>query len=164
MDSKAFNIDRDYVAEVGRRSEAESARSLELLDAIEVTCGVLHAQADWMEREFQAVHDLVARINARPLPQMDANGSTVALLRKGQEHVAKIIESMALKRGFAERDPRLREGDGVIEAYDRAIEVAREYHNALDELIFAILESDADVSQQSATYSSADELLTALKR
>jgi hypothetical protein len=67
--------------------------------------------------------------------------------------------------GAALRDPLLRDDDGVVDAYDEAIEAVCDWHDALDVLADCVLEIEADHGGAgSPAFDSADDLIAALRR
>jgi thioesterase domain-containing protein len=164
MNPHAIRIDGDYVRQFGQGSVAEAARSLKLLNAIKVTCGALRAQTDSLISQAAGVHSVIDEINKQRLDGRLGDDATVDAFRRAQGFVERLLDRLESRREIAKRDPQLNEDDGVIEAFDAAIDAARDFHNALSELIFAILENDADISERGAVHDSADDLIAELNR
>lgn len=146
----------------------ESARSLELLRAIETTVDVNHMIADVFGqisgRITAAIEAVCLRPSDNPVSPVDADGSMRAAGEQALDAIEAVIERMSQKRRGTALDETLSEDDGVVESYDRVIEALTECHGLINELNWAIMEHDADRAPLSGKgpFKSAKDLLAAL--
>lgn len=147
---------------------SESARSLELLRAIEATVQVNELLAESFEqitnRFAQAVEKICGRDASAPNAAIDPDGAIQTSLETTLDTLALLVDCMKGERESAVRDDNLHSDDGVIESIDRAISSVTEAHSMLNELNWAVMEHDADRSPLSGKgpFRSAKELLAAL--
>jgi hypothetical protein len=138
-----------------------SARSLELLRAIDGTLSWLVRLTEnfYTDAKFavSATEDILSLPN-----QIDGDHEITGTLENAQAAVYEVYELLIRKRGFARSDKQLKLEDGVDTAFTEAIVAAAELHNVLNELRWALLEHDADLSPISRPYSDSGELLKAL--
>jgi hypothetical protein len=160
--------DADFLRRI-EQQVGEAGRRLEVLAAIEQTCGALRAGADLFRSESRRVHDLVARLNGLP-PDASAAiaaeaNAAAAAFRAAQSSARGALAIMRSKREDALRDPQLRDDDGVVDACDEAIEAVCDWHDALDVLADCVLEIEADHADAgSPAFESAEDLIAALRR
>lgn len=146
----------------------ESARSLELLRAIEVTVQVNELFTESFEhiahRLSMAVESICGRPADNPAEPIDSDGTIRASLETTLEVLCLIAGRMDVVRKSAVNDRELREDDGVVESFNKAIAAVIEAHAIINELNWAIMEHDADRSPLSGKgpFRSAKELLAAL--
>lgn len=158
------SINTDYVRAFVRRTEEEAARNLRALERIEATCGALRAMADFTRREARSTYDLAEMISAdRSHGSIDPEDLFSASSQRVQDMLAQAVRTLTKERDAAARNPALREDDGVVEAFDDLIVALREFHGTIGELIVAIMEHDADRSPRVGEFTSADDLIAALK-
>jgi hypothetical protein len=156
-------IDGDYVGQLGRGELSAASRTLDVLAAIDQTCGALRAETDAMRLHERRLHEVIGQINALPPgPELEP-AARLDVFRAAQALLEQAVESLQHRCEAASRAPELREDDGVVDAYEAAIAAARELHAAIGELVFAVLEHDADRSPAGPVFASADELIAALK-
>ena len=155
-----------YVAAFGRDLCEGTHRRLDLLNAIEETCGALRFQVDQVRGQIRDVMSLAERINRHAgTEQLDPSGDGVAIYERTQDGIAGYARELEVRRASAVRDPDLREDDEVVEAFDEMIAAEHELHGAIGDLIVAITEHDADRSPKvGEPVASADELFTLLRR
>lgn len=145
---------REFSADV----RVDAARSLELLRAIDSTVDWLSRVRAKLDIDIVFARATVDRVNAlSPVATLDDEGVTCAALEEGQEMIRELHDLFVAKRKSARRDPNLREDDGVVEAYDAAVDSAADLHDALETLRQCILEHDADCSRATCrTYAASD--------
>ncbi len=126
---------------------SEEARSLDLLRAIEETIDSLAWMRSRLDGDSELVESTIATINesAHVVIRLDADGSVCASLQEAQSVVEALHKDMAGRRDAACLAGELRENDGVIEAYDEAIDAAARLHNAINTVRWCIMEHDADL-------------------
>lgn len=159
--------DADFLRQI-EQQVGEAGRRLELLAAIEQTCGALRAHANFSRSEARRVRELAERLNGLPL---DASAALAAeaqaaadAFRAAQAVAQRVVAGMRVRREAAIHDPLLRDDDGVVDAYDEAIEAVCDWHDALGALADCVLEIEADHSgPRSPAFDSADELIAALR-
>lgn len=130
-------------------SQAATARSLDLLadirstiESMELTSGVLRA--------FEAFAvKACAKLAGAGCP-LDPNGVLDAVLEKASSEVHELYNSLIARRESARRDDRLKEEDGIEDAFTDAIAASADLHNAIEELRFLVAENDVDCEEHKA--------------
>lgn len=127
-------------------SQAATARSLDLLadikstiDSMELTTGVLRA--------FEAFALKACAKLAQAGCPLDPDGVLDAVLEKASSEVHGLYNSLIARRESARRDDRLKEEDGIEDAFTDAIAASADLHNVIEELRFLIAENDVDCEQ-----------------
>ncbi len=148
----------------------ESARSLELLRAIELTVQVnemLSESFEQISRRFTlAVEDICSRDPYTSKHHIDADSSIQASL----ETTLNILEQLKLRMISARRsavaDNELLHDDGVVESFDRVVLAISDAHSILNELNWAIMEHDAERAPLSneGPFKTAKELIAAITK
>lgn len=130
---------RDFSAGV----QAEAARSLEILRAIESTLA-------WLERltgQLRADVSFAEKVNAG-LEQIagviDPDNTIQDALQTAQLDVEELHSLLIAKRQHGRDDQRLTEEDGIEAAYTEAIAAAADLHNAINTMRWNIGEHDID--------------------
>ena len=143
-------------------AQAFAARNLELLAAIENTLDGLSADT----KLLRAIHDGYQEIQDRLAgikEPVDDSGRIQAALEKASAACARIYHDACKRHQSAKRDPQLRPGDGVAEAYGDFITALRDLHDTIEALREWIATHDAVLQPTTgAVYSSADDLFAAL--
>jgi cytochrome c556 len=168
MRSQHAYADADFLRRIEQQVD-EAGRRLEVLAAIEQTCGALRADADLFRSEARRVHDLASKLNALAPRDTAAIGAeaqaAAAVFRAAQDLAQRAVAYLRSSREAARRDPRLRDDDGVVDAYDEAIDAVCDWHDALDALADCVLEIEADhAGAGSPAFESADDLIAALRQ
>lgn len=148
----------------------DSARSLNLLRDIEVTVDV----NDALSEQFETMAER-CRTSAKTTCDKDgANDVNGAIDKDSRLHnvldetidvLDRLYDHMEAKCQAARRDPSLRPDDGVAESFDKVLAGIRDAQGALNELLWAVLEHDADSSPLSGKgpFRSVAALLDAIK-
>lgn len=140
---------RAKIRAFGQEIVAESARSLELLRAIDDTLDWLKKLTSGFEADSVFALEGLERIHATSSTdeQIDPEGSLVILLEQAQDSLKGLDEILIHKRQRGRDDPRLTEDDGIEAAYCDAIAACAELRNAVDALRWALLEHDASAAE-----------------
>lgn len=145
---------------------ATARRSLHLLRAIEETLGVLSDVVDDLrshEDRFRALAEVLWA--ARPaVREVDPEGVTEGELSQSQEVLRRLLTDYERRLTAARLDRSLCADDGIVGAYEEAIEAVRDLFDAIEEAKDAVREHDADATPTSdVAYTSAAELLARIK-
>lgn len=146
----------------------DSARSLDLLKAIDVTVQDNEALRETFQQISLQVPKLTEAICNRMVSSEDAtidnDGQIQSALETAMQHLRSISHHLGRRRAYAAADQNLRPDDGVIESFDAVIEAITDAHDALNEFNWAVMEHDADASPKSGEgpFKSAKELLESL--
>ena len=148
---------RNFTADV----QAETARSLELLRAIEGTLA-------WLERltcHLRADANFAVKANAgldQVVGVIDPDNSLHDALETAQQTVEALYDLLIVKRQYGRNDNQLTEDDGIESAYTDAIAQAADLQNAINTLRWNIGEHDIDavphVSDPSMVGSTPEEI------
>lgn len=145
----------------------DSARSLELLRAIEATVEVNTFLYDVLEQsavQFTTAIEAVCEPRGDRIDPVDADGSIQTMLETALDNLGQLSDTTKDKRISAVADKKLRNDDGVVETFDRLLAAIDEAHCLLNELNWAIIEHDAELSPLSGTgpFGSAEDVVKAL--
>lgn len=146
----------------------ESARSLELLRAIEITVQVNEMLSESFEQIARRFTQAVEAICGRKVDVTKGPIDADSTIRASLETTLDILNQLGLRiesgRRSALIDDDLRHDDGVVESFDRTISAISEAHAILNELNWAIMEHDADHAPLSGKgpFKTVDELLAAI--
>lgn len=147
----------------------DSARSLDLLRDIELTVEVNETLFEQFETIAERVKHATEAICAKPIPNdgemIDKDDNVHDTLGHTLDVLQRLHDLMVSKRQAANADHALRPDDGVVESFDQIIAGISHAHDAINELLWAILEHDADCSPLSGKgpFTSVDDLLAAIK-
>jgi hypothetical protein len=161
-----------FVTRVPREGERPSApeaigtRSLELLRAIERTMSNLSVEADLLRGVAQATAKVREGLMVRPPAQrIDPEGRIDAQFDSVLDKAAEIYADWKRRRQAALDDPALRDGDGVADAYQEAMDALRALHDETQALRDLVAEHDCDFDEVlPGTFTNADDLIAALDR
>lgn len=144
-----LHLDRDTLRDFGRRVVEEAGRELGLLDAIEATLdrlrfeekmfGALAEHADYIAERLYS-----AKSNGNPI---DPQGEMAQLFESAQSLADRYHQQLTHKRDVAKADSRLCDDDCIVDAFNNAIAVAADLHNAINRLRWAIGEHDANLEK-----------------
>lgn len=145
---------------------ADTARSLELLRAIESTLawlqrltGQLKADAIFAERTIAGLDTITDAIDPDDSIQLD--------LESAQVGIDELHQLLVAKRQSGRNDHRLTEDDGIEGAYTEAIEAAADLHNVINTLRWSIGEHDIDCTphqiREENLISDPDEIRASLR-
>lgn len=146
----------------------ESARSLELLRAIEKTVHLNTILTETFTRIAHYASRATEAICNREIEpdqaELDADGSVKAHIESAMGNLESLVSELRGAYHSAQADGELRIGDGVVESFEGVIAAIADAHNCLNELNWAIMEHDADRSPLSGKgpFRTVDELLAAL--
>lgn len=140
-----LDVERTELRDLIDGVRAETARSLDLLRAIESTLawlerltGTMSADAEYGEKVIAGLSDISGVI--------DTDGTICASLEEAQKGVEDLYNLLITKRQHARDDSQLTEDDGINGAYTEAIAAAADLHNIFNTLRWHIGEHDADAS------------------
>lgn len=146
----------------------QTARSLELLRAIETTVQVNQMLTEAFEQNNARLSAAIAEICSRqadqPQEPIDADSTIRASIEQTLDTTNSIVSRLKGARLSAVEDGDLCHEDGVVESFDLLINALVDAHEALNELNWAIMEHDADRSPVSGKgpFKSAKDLLATL--
>lgn len=109
----------------------DSARSLNLLRAIEVTVDVNTLLCEALERsarQFTVSIEAVCGPKNDRVDPIDADGSIQTMLETALDNLHKLSETTKRKRVAAVADKTLRNDDGVVETFDRLLTAVEDAH------------------------------------
>lgn len=145
-DMTRLDIERSELREFTAEVQAEAARNLDFLRAIESTLA-------WLERlnkQLQADAEFAERVN-EGLPSIegviDPDEAIQQALESAQTDVEKLYCLLIEKRGHGRNDSHLTLDDGIEDAYTQAIAQAADLHNAINTLRWSIGEHDIDADE-----------------
>lgn len=156
-----LDIERTELREFSAGVQADAARSLELLRAIESTLvwlerltGQLRTDAAFAEKVDAGLEKIIGVI--------DPDNSIQGALEATQQDVEKLYQVLIEKRHHGRNDHQLNEEDGIEDAYTDAIAQAAELQNAINTLRWNIGEHDTDALAQESdpakVFSSPEQL------
>lgn len=152
------------IRDFGGRVVTAASRDLVLLKKIDETIDALSLEASNLIGLCSFAEKATEHIRATtPHEVIDADGGIEKLLNAGQDALSEYRELLQAKRQSGANDKRLRPDDGIVAAYDESIEAVTNLHNSLDELRWAVMVHDADISPVSNnSFKSADDLFASL--
>lgn len=119
-----------------------TARSLHLLKAIDGTIDALiltRKEMDVLREAFQGLHAKIIELDA-PICEK----STIAHLEQAQDSLTATHSLLLPGLDAARKAPELKHDDGVVEAYEEAIESVLALNGTIEHLRWSILEHNAD--------------------
>jgi len=148
-------------------AKIDSARSLDLLRAIEDTVDTNEV----LERTFSALAlhcasavESICSIDHAERKPIDADDAISAGIESAIKRLGDLLALLAKKHEAAIGDRQLRAEDGVASSYERAIASIRNACCELDELKWAVMENDAEVSPLAGgPYDDVEQLFAALR-
>lgn len=147
----------------------DSTRSLDLLRDIETTIDVNEMFAEQFETMTERCNHAIGTICNKSTndskTEIDKDGALQDILDRTMDVLEKLHDDFSARRLLAKRDHALRADDGVVESFDRVLVGVRAAYDSMNELVWAVLEHDADCSPLSGKgpFKSVDELLAAIK-
>jgi hypothetical protein len=143
-----------------------TARNLHLLQTIESTVNRLSSDAQLLNIISRAFDEVFTALKSREVEDpIDPDGIICAALRKASDATSRMYGTCVKKRQSAAFDKRLREDDGVVDAYDGFISEIEAMHDLIEEIIEWI---DVRISSLDApsgiVYTSVDDLVQALNK
>lgn len=152
LDVERFEL-RDFTAGVN----AETARSLELLRAIESTLVWLQHLTGQLRNNVAFAEKVNASLDGKS-GVIDPDNSIQTELESTQKHVEELYGVLISKRQHGRNDRQLTEEDGIEDAYAEAIAAAADLNNAINTLRWNIGEHDIDAAKTapSKTYPAVD--------
>lgn len=166
--NRSHRFASDFVRFIAEAAASDSARSLDLLHAIEITVDVNETLRDTFAQIAHRAHKITENVCGRQHESekdiIDVSGEIRQSLESTMSNMSLIATNLKRRRGHAVRDISLRNDDGVIESFNQVIESIADAHNALNETSWAIMEHDADLSPRSGKgpFKTAKELIAAL--
>jgi hypothetical protein len=107
--------------------------------------------------------ELVERLK-RAVTPVDLSGDALTALEEARDALLDAYNALWILRQAAVGDPQPSPEDRVVEASDELLDAAAAAHHAMNDLCWALGEHDADFDKPlDGVYTSADELITALK-
>jgi hypothetical protein len=148
-------------------AKIESARSLDLLRAIEDTVDtneVLERTFSTLARHCASAVEAICNIPPSERKSIDADASICIAIESSIKYLADLLDLLAKKHMAAVSDCQLRSEDGVAESYERTIASIQNACGELDELKWAVMENDAEISPiASGPYDDVEQLFAALR-
>jgi hypothetical protein len=158
MNMQTF-IKSSTFCDYGSAVVTDASRSLELLRAIESTINSLSEISDQMSKDIGTGVDFINKINnANNLNTLDPNDKIEDNLLLAQQKVEALHQALQNGQKSAIMDTQLMTEDGVVDAYNLAVEKAADLHNTLNTLRWVIMEHDADLenSKSNKVFSKAN--------
>lgn len=137
------------VAFIVEGAKTESSRSLHLLRAIEDTVAGNEVLANTFESISKNAADVAHAICNQPAQErraLDPEGAIQGAFDAALDAVAELGRALEAKRMAAAADLQLRDGDGVVESFAKAISQVKDAFSHLHDLKWAVMENDADVA------------------
>jgi hypothetical protein len=165
MHMKIFQV--GLVRHIVDGAKSDSARSLDLLRAIEDTVDT----NDVLARTFAALAgncasatESICALDRDRRKEIDADGAICTGIESAIERLTSLVELLATKHAAALADRQLRAEDGVASSYEATIKAIRDACVELDELKWAVMENDADLSPLAGgPFKDVELLLSALR-
>lgn len=147
------HIERREIHDFSLSIEAEAARNLNLLNAIESTLAWLTRLTAQLKADISFGESLSTELAAQGDP-IDLDGALADHLHAAQQGMEALYDVLLHKRQAGRDDHHLSPDDGIEEAYTEAIAAAADLHNLLNALRWAMGEHDIDAAPQppSKTY------------
>lgn len=140
-----LDIERTELRDLIEGVRAETARSLDLLRAIESTLAWLERMISNMNADAEYCEKAIAGL-ANISGVIDTDGTICISLEEAQNGVEDLYNLLTAKRQHARDDSELTEEDGINGAYTEAIAAAADLHNIFNTLRWHIGEHDADAA------------------
>ena len=139
-------------------------RDLDILKRIDKKIDSLRDDEAVMRLHADTITRHIPLIKSLPLV-LDQDGSLVTMFERTRDVLAEMHAMMRKKCDAARSAPELKPDDGVVEAYCEAMGTTARLHDLVNDLCWAIGEHDADLDEvaPSGPYSSADDLMAALR-
>jgi hypothetical protein len=166
MQTKSFEA--GLVRYIVEGAAFESARSNALLRAIENVNQRNAFIAESFERIAHGVSEAAVAICKETVSEadepIDADGSVADSIDRTMGKLFTLWEIMKRAHRSAVEDKDLRDEDGVVESFARVIAAVSDAHNALNELKWAIMERDGNLSPRSGKgpFKTVDDLFASL--
>lgn len=144
--------------------QAQAARSVALLNAIEATITRCVADADIiavMNRELSQFREYLR--TGEPEGLLDPEGRACDLFEQASGTALRLYNKSIAHRNSARRDTRLSGDDGVDDAFTHLITELAHFHNLLEDTRDSMATIDAERSPVAGSASNVDELLSKLK-
>ena len=150
----------------GDSVSAAGTANLELLRAVDSTVRSLTTLVDLGNALDRGTGDHADRIRAGlPTTAIDLGGEIAAKYEAAENKIADLVALLKSGRQSA-LDDRALDGvnrESVVEAFQLAVDVYSRLFASLEELRWAILEHDADLSETSGPFQNAEDLIVSLK-
>ena len=130
---------------VDKHSRARSLHFLKAIDKTIETLSIMTSRMDDDAREAKLFLDEINSIDADFI--IESVDETSGNLEKYLDNNKKLLKILKGKRRCANEDSNLLDHDGVVEAFDDAIEACVNVTNTIEELRWALLEHNADAEQ-----------------
>lgn len=144
--------------------QAEAARSLQLLQAIESTLSTVKRDnrlLSAMVENFEEFHDLLLAANLDTL--IDPSGVVCSNLESASDIAASMYANVAERHQSACNDFRLTSDDGVADAYAEYVETVKALHDQIEILREWIATHDAVLEPGNGqVFETADALFSAI--
>ncbi|MFV3368438.1 hypothetical protein ACNFH5_09675 [Pseudomonas sp. NY15435] len=122
----------------------ETARSLELLRQIDGTVEALVLLRRQMDALSEAFGSLLSRFNNNPPTGPIPEDVVVPTLEESQDSLRKMHAELARRSACAKADTVLTLDDGVVDAYEQAIDAVISLNQVIEQTRWALLEHNAD--------------------
>lgn len=122
----------------------ETARSLELLRQIDGTVEALVLLRRQMDALSEAFNSLLSRFNTNPPAEAIPEDVVVPTLEESQDSLRKMHGELERRKACAKADPDLKTDDGVVDAYEQAMDSVISLNLVIEQTRWALLEHNAD--------------------
>ena len=161
------NIDSLTLEMLGESVSAhadQTARRLELLRAIDVTISALRQEREFYEKFDSLVGDYTSNVKRSKSPQqIDPEGKQEGIYSNAQSAADRLSAVLNEKKDSAASDPEVFEEDGLVDEFDRTIEVLDSLRDQIQHLRRAISEHDASLEKVIGPFNTGKDLVAALK-
>lgn len=144
--------------------QAVAARNLQLLQAIESTLSRLDSDTGLLLAIGRAFEEITNSLTERAQDQpVDPEGAACVALMQASDACSRMYSNAARQHQAACRDRSLREGDGVVEAFEEYLAALRSVHDLVEDVRNWVETHDALLEPATGVvYTNADDLIAAL--
>ena len=146
--------------------QAQAARTVAFLHLIESTIQRLTGNTEVLRTAIRESKRVVDHIRAEgPPTPLDPEGRACELLEQAAAVAERVYQRTVGQRDSANRDARLSDEDGVVDAFDQLVEALADFHNQIGELREAVLIHDARLAGPSGrVYDDVDAMFADIAR
>lgn len=143
-----------------------AARNLQLLQAIESTVARLSSDAKVLSGICGTFDEVLKALRAaQPAEAIDPQDVICNILRRASDAVLNMHARGTARRKSAVQDKRLREDDGVVDAFTEYLAVLDQLHEVIEEMAEWIDTHDAALEPPTGNvYSNVDDLFAAINK
>jgi len=141
--------------------------SLHLLKAIDETVDALAAEQRSIAGLISVSHMIRESLRAcAHKEQIDPEGEVLEKLENAETSMQKYVVVLEKNKSAAYADPELHdphEGD-VVREYDLTVGLLKEFHDAFVDMRWALLEHDANLTRDTASFDNAEDAIVHLRK